>query len=1133
MQQEIFNAEQLNKWSGKQSMLVILLSILIILLSLFAQAQTFQVTGRVINDSNQALQGVTVLERKSGKTVITDENGNFSIAASPSGTLVVSYVGFSQREILIGNKTTINITMQGEAKMLEEVVAIGYQRLRKTDVTGAISSVKAKELNLSSPTISQALVGRVAGVQVSQVSGAPYSGTKIRVRGIGSINASSEPLYVIDGYPISGNVSSGPGNTTNGTSGYNPATAGNDIFINPEDIESIEILKDAASAAIYGSRAAAGVILITTKRGKQGKGRLEYDYQAGINQLAKKVDMLDAGGFAQLFVDGRNGAYHDILVAKGIAWNDAFYSDDNATRVAKAGSSNTGSVSILKSLYDFPSQKVLTPKYNTDWQDALYRNAIGQRHNLSFTGGTSTARYLISAGYQDQPGIIVSTFQKKMNLRANVDADLSAKLKISSNIFITNTSNREVEEGRFNQGPILGALVYMPFFPLYNADGSLALGQAAEQTDGYSYAFQGIENPVALAKRVNITRKGIRGTYNANANYEIIPNLTAKLNVGAQTYNEKYEYYYPTNLSSGVNPAGSPQAVAAANASAQSIFMLDELAEFTLNYRKQTRLGNFDVLAGYTAQQTNSDILSVGANGFSNDLVPEITARGANASNFYLNGNTGKSTTTLLSYLARVLYSYNNKYYLSGSFRTDASSRFGPLNRWGQFPSVSAGWNVSNESFYSKWFGESVTAKLRASWGLTGNNNIGNYRYEQSISSPGGVVFGSPGTIYTANWAGNITDEKLGWESTSQYNFGVDLGMLHNRVSLIFNYYVSKSYNLLFNQSITAASGSTSILTNLRNADIRNTGFDAQVDAKIIATKKFNLNFSSNITMNKNNVKSLGGASAIYVAGAERSYTTHVTMEGEPIGMFYGLKVGGMVRQSDMANIAEDNANLLSNNTFPKGYILKGPPRSSYSSTPLSSGDLYFQDINGDGIINEADKKVIGTPYPKVTFGFYLNMNYNHIDFSASFNGSYGNQVIDGQDYYIKNMEGSGNNNAIVANRYRSEAQPGDGKIYRASRGGTQSNSTRLSDFYLQNGSFLRCTNITIGYNIPELAVAKRLGISSFRIYASADNAFTITKYLGYNPEVDYNNGVNLAPGVDYGKYPLVRAFNLGVRMQF
>ncbi|MEI9947138.1 MAG: SusC/RagA family TonB-linked outer membrane protein [Chitinophagaceae bacterium] len=1023
----------------------------------------------------------------------------------------------------------VNVKLKEDTKTLEEVF-IGYQRLRKSDLTGAVSSVKASELNLTTPTLSQALVGKVAGVQVSQVSGAPYSGTKIRVRGIGSVNASSEPLYVIDGYPIGGNVNSGPGNSTNGTNGFNPTTAGNDIFINPDDIESIEILKDAASAAIYGSRAAAGVILITTKRGKIGKGRFEYDYQAGINQLAHKVKMMNAAEFAQVFIDGRNNNYHDVLVAKGVVWDDAFYSDDNATRTAKGGG---GSSNILASLYDFKNQKMITPKYNTDWQDALYRNAFVQRHNLSFSGGKEGVRYAISGGYMDQPGIITATFQKRINFRANIDGEVGKKLKISSSVAITSNNNREVQEGRFNQGPILGALVYMPFFPLYNDDGTLQLGQAAQQTDGYGYSFQAIENPVALAERVNITRKGLRGTYSASAAYQVIPDLAVKINLGIQTYNEKYEYYYPTNLSSGTNPPGSAQAIAAANASAQTMINLDKLGEFTLNYRKQFGKSRIDAIAGYTEQETTSDIISVGANGFINDIVTEITSRGALATNFYLNAGTGKSTTTLVSYLARGIYSYDNKYFLTASIRTDGSSRFGPESRFGTFPSVSAGWSLSDESFYHDWLGKKSTLKLRASWGLSGNNNIGNYKYEQLISNPSGTVLG-PGTVYTANWAGNITDAKLGWESTSQYNFGTDISLLNGRLGIIANYYVSKSFNLIYNQTVSALSGSNTILTNLENSDIRNNGFDLQLDVAVIRKKDITFNFSGNITANKNEVKSLGGASEIYVAGAERSYTTHVTREGDPIGMFYGLKVAGMIREKDMANINADRAvYIANNNSFPAGYKRVGVPISTYSSTPLQPGDLYFIDKNGDGIINESDKDIIGSPYPDFTYGFNLSLKYKMIDLSASFNGSQGNEVIDGQDYYIRNMEGSGNQYKILTGRYRNEAEPGNGHDYRGSRGGTQSNSTRLSDYYLQDGSFFRCTNITLGVSINNNALLSRIGVSNLRIYGSVDNAFTITKYLGYNPEVDYNNGANLAPGVDYGKYPLVRAFNLGVRISF
>jgi TonB-linked SusC/RagA family outer membrane protein len=1100
------------------------------------------ITGKITDEKNRPLERVSITTKTGNQGTISDAEGKFSLEVEEGTVLVISITGYQKQEVVARRSMSLNIVMKEEIKALDEVVSIGYQKLRKSDLTGAVSSVKASEMNITSPTISQALVGKVAGVQIAQVSGAPYSGMKIRVRGTGSINATSEPLYVIDGYAVGGNVSNGPGNSGTATNGYNPNTAGNDIFINPDDIESIEILKDAASAAIYGSRASAGVVLITTKRGKLGKGKLEYNYQVGVNQLAKKVKMMNSSEFAQLFIDARNANYRDVLSANGVTWNDAFYSDDNATRTAKGGGASSN---ILASIYDFPSQKMITPQYNTDWQDALYKDPIVQRHSLSFSGGKDNVRYAISGGYQDQPGIITATYQKRINFRANVDGEISKKLRVSTSVAFTNTDAREVQEGRFNQGPILGALVMMPIFPVYNEDGTLQLGRASQRTDGFLYSFQTIENPVALAEKVKITRKGMRGTYNGSAIYQIIPDLSAKVNLGLQTYNEKYEYFYPTTLSSGENPPGSPQAIAAAQASAQTIENIDKLAEFTLNYKKKFNRHSVDAIAGYTAQETTSDLVSVVAKNFSNDLVDEITAQGAAAGSFLLNNNTGKSTTTLVSYLARVLYSYDDRFYLSGSIRADGSSRFGPQNRFGTFPSVSGGWNLSNESFYHDWLGAGSTIKVRASWGLSGNNNIGNYQYQQLMAAPGGTIIGN--NIVTANWAGRIADDKLGWESTSQYNVGTDITVLNGRIGVIANYYVGRSYNLLYEKNISALSGSvtlsgssivpgpTTVLTNLKNSDIRNRGFDLQIDAKVIRSKNFNFNFSGNITANKNEVKSLDGASEVYRAGAERTYITHVTREGQPIGMFYGLKVAGMVRESDMANIAEDNAVYLANNrSFPKGYKLKGPARSvGYSSTPLNPGDLYFVDKNGDGVVNEADKDVIGSPYPDFTYGFNLSFNYKKIDLSASFNGSQGNKVLDGQDYYIRNMEGSGNNYQVLADRYRNEQEPGNGHDYRASRGGTQSNSSRLSDYYLQDGSFFRCTNITLGYNATSLPGLKKLGLSSLRFYGSIDNAFTVTNYLGYNPEVDYNNGNNLTPGVDYGKYPLVRAYSVGVRMAF
>jgi TonB-linked SusC/RagA family outer membrane protein len=1055
------------------------------------------------------LLGVTVLEKGTNKGTVTDAAGSFSLEAGAGSTLVFSFVGFIAQEVVVSGNEPLAVTLKENAMMLNEFVAVGYSTMRKSDLTGAISSVKAKELNLTTPTVGQALVGKVAGVQISQVSGAPYVGTKIRVRGVGSVNASSDPLYVIDGYP-----------------------AGNDVFINPNDIESIDILKDAASAAIYGSRAAGGVVLITTKRGKEGKGRLEYEYQFGVHQLSKKVDLLNSSEFGQLMIDGRNASYRDLMVNAGKTWNDGMYSDDNATRIKNVG--NAGSVSIPTDLYDFANQKLITPKYNTDWQNELYRNAPVHRHNISFSGGKNGLRYAISGGQLNQQGIILSTGQHRTNFRTNLDADINKKLKVGANLAFTYNTNREVQEGRFDKGPILGALIYMPIFKAYNEDGSLSKNEAAALSSAYGY--QSIENPVALATETHINRRGQRGTFNGFATYEIIPDLTFKVNLGLQTYNEKYEFYAPTSLSSGANPPGSPQAIAAANAVSTMTTQMDKLAEFTLNYKKQIGKHSIDGLVGYTAQENNRDIVSVTARGFSNDRIEEITGKGADATFFSLNtgtDQTGKVNWTLLSYLARAAYNYDGKYYLTATFRTDGSSRFGPNNRWGNFPSVSAGWNISNEQFYKDALGNNSTLKLRASWGLSGNNNIGNYNFLQTMAAPGGVVFGN-GTVNTALWATGIKDLNLGWESTSQYNFGADLGLFDDRLSIMANYYISRSFNLLFNQPLSAISGASTILTNLRNSKVQNKGIDLQVDARVISTQEFDLNVSGNISVNRNKVLDMGGASTIITNGAERSYLTHITQEGQPIGMFYGFKVKGMVRESDMENIAADNAVYNSSTqSYPAGYQLKGSARSTASTNPLRPGDLYFEDVNNDGVVNDADKRVIGSPHAKFTYGFAITASYKNFDFSSSFNGTYGNKVLDGQDYYVYNMEGSGNQYAKVANRYRSESQPGDGHVYRASRGGTQSNSTRLSTFYLQDGSFLRCTNLTLGYNMSNIGSLTNNAISALRVYVGVDNAFTLTKYLGYNPEVDYNNGANLTPGVDYGKYPLVRAYNIGARITF
>lgn len=839
--------------------------------------------------------------------------------------------------------------------------------------------------------------------------------------------------------------------------------------------------------------------------------------------------MLNAQEFTELHVEGHNTAYKNLLLSKGIQWNDQMYSDTNQKRAERLGSYNSAAM-IPEFMYDFASQKVISPQYDTDWQDELYRNAPGHRHNLAVTGGNKGVRYNVSGSYQMLDGIIVSTKQDRLNLRSNIDIDVSSKFKVSANFATTYTWNREVREGRFNQGPILGALVYAPIFRCYDENGNIIKNEMASYAG--DYAFQSIENPVALATETKISRNRTHNTYNLTGSYELIKDLFIKANLGMFNIAEKYEFYLPTSLSSGNNPPYSPEAKAAAYALAKSTTQQDYLGEFTANYTKKLGEHSLQGVTGFSLQKNKLDVLEVQGSGYEDDHIPEVTGHGADPADISLTNNTTKSNWSMVSYFARLNYNYNDRYFFTASFRGDGSSLFGPLNRWGYFPSVSGGWSISNEKFFQDGIGNNTTLKLRASWGLSGNNNIGNYKYAQVMSSPTGTVIG--GSVVSSMYPGSFMDPALGWESTSQLNIGFDLGLFNHRLDLSVNFYNSITEDLLFNQTISAASGSTSYLTNLPDSKIRNRGLDLQLDTRIISRKDFNLNLSGNISFNKNKVLDLGGASTIITNGAERSYMTHITQEGEPIGMFYGFKVKGMVREADMANIAADDQYYnAATQSFPDGYVLKGPARSTSQTTSLAPGDLYFEDVNGDGVVNDEDKQIIGSPHPDFIYGFNLNSNFKNLDFSASFNGSYGNQVLDGQDYYIFNMEGSGNQYKEVAQRYRNEENPGNGKIYRASRGGTQSNSTRLSTFYLQDGSFLRCTNITLGYSIPEISRLTNGNIGRLRIYAAIDNAFTLSKYKGYNPEVDYNDGTNLTPGVDYGKYPLVRAYNLGIQLSF
>lgn len=1070
-----------------------------------ASAQTAQavrggvVTGTVKTVSGEPVIGASVIVMETNRGNVTGLAGDFSVEAMPGQTLSISFLGYNTQQIKVGNQTSFDVTLTEDSQQISEVLVVGYTPMRKSDFTGSIASVKASELSATTPTVGQSLVGKVAGVEVHQTSGAPGDGVTIRVRGVNSLSASSAPLYVIDGYPAS-----------------------EDVFINPSDIESIDILKDAASAAIYGSRGASGVVLITTKRGKDGEAaKVSYDFSYGIQQLDHKVDLLNSTQFRDLLIDARNNSYRLRATAAGVSWSPY---DDNTIRAAKGFS--LAEVGIHPMFYDFTTRTPVTPQYDTDWQDELFSNAGIMRHHVSVIGGTKAIKYMASVGYMDQDGIIAPSNHNRINARINLDAQITKRLTASISYSMYDAKNTVVQaEGRMiNDGVIQSALMYLPNLPAYEENGDYARSAMIRMKTDWGMNFP--ENPLAIANELDITEKMSRHNLNLNLVYEFIPDLKLSARLGQQWYNYRYFYYRPMSIGRDAAPAYSEELRSSNIARTTSTYDVDRLGEFTLSYKKKIGRHHIDALAGYTLQKKTYDRLGVEATGFADDRIHEVTGHGSNASDISLY-STRKAAWAMMSFLTRVNYSFDDRYTLTGSFRADGSSRFGIDSRWGYFPSVSAGWTLSNEPFLKDALKDVASIRLRASWGKSGNNDIGNYASLAGISS-GSYAFGQ--TPVSTTYEGSFTDAALGWETTLQTNIGLDLGFFNGRLNVIGNWYNSISTDILYSYPISSISGATSTTTNMSGAKIRNRGFDIQLDARLL-TGKVNWNFSTNISVNRNKVVSMGGLDDI-ISTTERSVGSHITKEGEPIGSFYGYQAAGIMSKADYANALLDRDVYIKNgNKFPEGYQLKGPAVASYALDNLSYGNAIWKDTNGDGVITTDDKTIIGNAYPDFTGGFSTSLSWNGLDFSASFAYSYGGEVINFQDYYLYNMEGSGNQYSIVADRYISDAQPGRNNVPIASRISTTNTSLKLSSYYVEDASFFRCANITLGYTLPKRWTSK-LHITSCRVYVSGDNLFTITPYRGYNPEVSYKSS-NMMPGFDWGCYPLSRIYSVGLNLTF
>lgn len=1023
------------------------------------------IRGKVTGDDGQGLPGVTVLEKATKNGTVTDAEGNYTIALPETDArqiLAFSYIGYMIQEVAVGSQTVINIALKPDIKTLGELVVVGYGTQQKTEVTASIATISTQGIENQPITgLDQAMAGQAAGIQVSQRSASPGGGVTVRVRGAGSIGAGNEPLYVVDGIPIEGSFSRD----------LNPLAS-----INPNDIESIQVLKDASSAAIYGSRGANGVVLITTKRGKAGKSRIQFDTYYGIQQVAKKVDLLSAREYAEYNTEARNNAWVD---------QGGKATDPNEVRIDRYK---------IPEMFANPSQL----GEGTDWQDAIFRTAPIQNYQLAVSGGSEHTQYLVSANYFNQEGIVINSGFKRYSFRMNLDTKLSERLKMGVNLSPTFSKSRIVQaEGQFwNNGMIASALALPPTIPVYNADGTYTA-----TTTPSVYNIGAIENPVNVGNgwKNNQTRFRVMGT--VFGEFKIAESLTFKTSLGGDYNDSEQSMFFPSTVSrEGVAPPVVPQG----EANFQRNY--NWLNENLLTYNK-TIAGKHTInaLAGFTSQKANLKNASLVATNYPNDLVPTLNAGQITS------GGTGIAEWSLLSLLGRVNYSYQNKYLLTATIRRDGSSRFGASKKWGTFPSASVGWNLHDEQFMSAL--KPVTnLKLRASYGLAGNNTIGNYGHIGSLANVKYVSGEGAGTVINGLLPSSISNENLGWEMMRQADFGLDLGLIRNRISLTVDYYNKITEDLLLSVPVPASTGYATAIQNI--GKIKNWGWEFSLNTRNLVNElKWSTDF--NISFNRNKVLALGPqGNPIISRSPAFTPSTHITQIGAPMGSFYGYQVVGVYR---------DQADL---DTSPS---IKGA--GTAASRP---GDLKFKDINGDGEITSADMGIIGNNQPEFTFGLTNNFSYKGLNLSILIDGAEDFYTLNGARRNITAVTGSYSRRDVL-NRWQSPENPGDGKTPRANTNPTGGNNNNISTMLVEDASFVRIRNLNLRYALPSSLFKKVIeGVS---VSASVQNAFTFTKYMGYNPEQNSQGSneatTNLNPGIDFNAYPLARTYTLGLNLSF
>jgi len=980
------------------------------------------VTGRITDEKGEPLPGVNIAVKGTSRGTSANGEGRYSLVVNPTDVLIFSFIGFQKKEVSVDNRTVIDVSLTAENTSLDEVVVVGYGTQRKIETTGSIASIKAAEL-LQTPVanVAQGLQARVAGMQITQNSGAPGGNVSVRIRGTNSINGSSEPLYVIDGIQIANG---------GGVSDVSPLSQ-----INPNDIESIDVLKDASSTAIYGSRAANGVVLITTKRGKDGLTRVSYDGYAGVQQVNKTIDVLNARQFAAL----ENEVYKRPIYANPTSLGDGF-----------------------------------------DWQKLIFRQARMQSHQLSVTGGNQKTQLAVSLNYFNQDGIVRNSNFTRYSLRSNLDHTISKRVRIGTSLYYGYTVNNGVTVGGISsdvtssRGGVLGAAVAAPptLVP-YREDGTIFPFQ--DQMNGQ---YQEVTNPLNFITPLN-QQSAQRLLVNAYIDFTLLKGLTYRASFNADVGSTLGEFYSPLSLLSKSQLASGGGTASNTNTYGRTL-----LHESIFTYR--TRLAERHTLAATVVLASQAEVGQVNsqsARNFPND----VTQNNAIQLAVDRTVSSNKSKSRLDSYLGRVNYGYRDRYFLDLTARVDGATKFGENNKYGFFPAIAGAWRIVEEPFM-KSLPVISDLKLRGSWGITGNAGaIGPYQSLATVSASGLTYNFNHNTVNGIN-PGSIPNPNLRWEKSTQIDIGLDISLFKNRLSVVADYYSKQTDDLLFQKALPQSSGYSAITGNY--GSIRNRGVELALSGRIVpgSGRALQWDASANITVNQNEVLALDGV-----------------LQELPRSEFALLKIG-----------------------YPMGlyrtYLFDGITQTGESILPGYDGRVggpKVKDVNGDGKISAADQMIVGNAQPKYLFGVSSSWRFRGFDLSLFLQGVQGISLLNLFRYTFETPLGQQNLLAGTANRW-SPTNPNNEYAL-----GFQGGRLPLSDRYVENASFVRLKNVTLGYTLPKLR-----GINQMRVYVSANNALTFTNYTGFDPEVN-NFGNSTTLFIDNGTYPIARSYLGGLQVSF